>query len=210
MQKKRCRGVYIAEGRTKQTTQRQQRDNKRKTTDNTTAGTHMTERQDQQERFSTIVHRYENMVKNIGANFYHPDTYLFRQIVVDLTTYLWLVFRNLPPGAVIHNEKAWIYTILYRKALNLVRSEKRYQQHLVYGSDLTTLPDNGSQDPMVSRLYNAIDKLNDSDRELILMYIDQIPIKEIAIHYDKSQHHVRRRIEKIKKTLRNINSQIDL
>lgn len=170
----------------------------------------MTARKNNQERFSTIVHRYENMVKNIGANFYHPDTYLFRQIIVDLTTYLWLVFRNLPPGAVIHNEKAWIYTILYRKALNLVRSEKRYQQHLVYGSDLTTLPDNGSQDPMVGKLYNAIDKLNDSDRELILMYIDQIPIKEIAIHYDKSQHHVRRRIEKIKKTLRNINSQIDL
>lgn len=170
----------------------------------------MTARQDQQERFSTIVHRYETMVKNIGANFYHPDTYLFRQIIVDLTTYLWLVFRDLPPDTVIRNEKAWIYTILYREALNLVRNEKRYQQHLVYDSDLTTLPDNGDQDPMVSRLYNAIDKLNDSDRELILMYIDQIPIKEIASHYNKSQHHVRRRIEKIKRTLRDINNQIDL
>ena len=82
----------------------------------------MTGHDDSRELFDAIVRRHEGTIKKIGALFYMPGSYHYDELVCDLTTYLWLVFYNLPRGTVISHEHAWVYSILYRKALNIIPS----------------------------------------------------------------------------------------
>ena len=85
----------------------------------------MTGHDDSRELFDAIVRRHEGTIKKIGALFYMPGSYHYDELVCDLTTYLWLVFYNLPRGTVISHEHAWVYSILYRKAECTAKSLSR-------------------------------------------------------------------------------------
>ena len=158
-------------------------------------------------RFKKIAHKNADTIKLVASNFYSPDSYHFRALLTDLTTHLWLTVRNLDPGTRIYNEQAWVYAILYRKALNIVRDEQRHQKHLIYNADLSNLPDKQEQehDPDTEQLYSLINCLDDKDKELITMYLDGIPIKAIAALNGKTLLQTQQHLLYLRKKLRKLN-----
>ena len=135
---------------------------------------------DTYKRFKAIIHKYEHTIKVISLHFYCPDSYNFRALQCDLSTYLWLLYRTLPPDSNALESQAWVHTTLYYKAVNLVRDEQRYQKKLDYDADLSTLADDDNGNPYVTRLRQLIDQLDQQDQTIILMYLDRIPVKKIA------------------------------
>ncbi|MBR1835134.1 MAG: sigma-70 family RNA polymerase sigma factor [Bacteroidales bacterium] len=158
------------------------------------------------EHFTAIVRQNEKLIKSIAAHFEEPDSLNFHQLTTDLATHLWLIFRDLPDTTLL-DSRAWVYTTLYRKAINITRDEDRYQKHFVYGLDLTNLPeDHTSPDPLVPHLQHLINQLDDRDRETILMFIDGLSIDEIAAHLHKTKSQTYNRLHAIRNRLRRLNS----
>ena len=160
-------------------------------------------------QFKAIASKYENTFKVISSHFYYPDTYNQHALMCDLITYLWGVSRSLPPNSKYLDNHAWIYTILYRKAVNLVRDEQRYQNHLNYDADLSSLADEENRDPVAIRLHQLIDLLDSQDRLIVHMYLDHIPVKVIARRIGKSTSRVYQILDEIRDRLRKLNKQME-
>ena len=168
----------------------------------------MTDEQYCWEQFTAMVRRHEKTIHKIGALHYAPGSYGYSEMVCDLTTHLWLAYRDLPEGTVNRDEEAWVFTVVYRKALNLARNEHRRQQHFVYGADLTGLADTDDRDPYVDRFYHLVERLDSADQELITMYLDGKSTKELAKSLNTRQLTVQRRIAKIRETIEKLNKTI--
>ena len=103
-----------------------------------------------------------------------------------------------------------MHKVLYHHALNLTRHEARYQQHNVYGADLTELADIDRGDPLVSRLYILIALLPADDRKLVMQYIAKTPVRQMAKERGMSLLSVYRRISRIIDELRRLNAVTDV
>ena len=160
------------------------------------------------EQFTALVRKHEETINRLSAYFYMPNSYLFYEMRTFLTTYLWEVYSQLPTDVVIFNEKGWVFTILYRQAVKHARDERHYQSHLVYGADLSGYVDNDDADPRVTRLYHLIGRLDEEDRDIITMYLDRVPVAQIARTQGKSTIYIYRRIKKIVEILRRLNQDI--
>ena len=158
------------------------------------------------ERFKELFHQNADTIKLIAANFYAPDSFLFRSLTTDLTTHLWLTLRDMDTDSPIQHEQVWIYNILYNKALNLVRSEQHYQQHFIYHADLTSIPDIQERHPQTEQLYRLINRLNDRDKKLITMHLDGIPLQEIAAVEGKTTLQIHQHLLYLRKKLRKLNN----
>ena len=161
------------------------------------------------EQFTALIRKNEETIKRISASFHIPGTPQFREMMSDLTTYLWSVYSKMPPDIVIYKERQWVYTILYRKASNIVRNEKRHQSHLEYDFDFSNYSYSDEDQQLVSRMYRLINHLEQDDREIITMYLDKVPVRQIAIVKNKHVIYIYRRINKIIETLRCLNEEID-
>lgn len=169
----------------------------------------MTAEKDNYERFVAMLHKHRGTIELISKMFYPACDYSYREMVCDLTTFLWEVWCELPSDAVIYNERAWVYTLLYRKATNLMREEGRRQHHFDYDADLSEVVYDDGDDPLIRRMYRLIGRLDRKDRELVMMVIDRIPIRQIAHNKGKSPWNIYRRLEKIVGLLRQYNVVFD-
>lgn len=156
---------------------------------------------DSLQQFATLARKHERTIRKISASYYVLDSYSYHELVNDLTTYLWLVYRDLPPETVIRDERAWVFVILSRRARDLVRKECTYQRRLVYGADLTGVADDSGTSSQISRLYRLIEELDKDEREDILMYIDKVSIKRLAAAKGLKYLDAYRRIASIEKKL---------
>lgn len=168
----------------------------------------MTDEEYRYDQFTSLVRRNEKTIQKIGAVHCKPYSYNYDEMVCDLITHLWLVYRSLPDGGGIRDEEAWVFTIAYRYALKLIRDEGRRQQHFVYGADLTVLADTDGRDPYVDKFYHIVGQLDETDQELITMYIDGRTTKELAKSRNTRRLTIQRRIAKIRDTIIEINKTI--
>ena len=169
----------------------------------------MAAEKDNYERFVAMLRKHRDTIELVGRVFYPTGDYNYLELVCDLTTFLWAVCNEMPTNAVIFNEKAWVYSLLYRKASNLVRNESRRQRHFEYEADLSEMVCDSGEDPRVRRMYRLIDRLALEDREIVLMYIDKVPVNRIALTKGKSPWAVYRIIEKAVNELRRLDAELD-
>ena len=71
---------------------------------------------------------------------------------------------------------------------------------------IATLADTRQED-LYDKLYRLIDRLDDTDKSLILLYLDNIPSRQIAIITGVGEATARKRIERIKQKLIKLNEQ---
>lgn len=166
----------------------------------------MSSQKNDSKRFAALVRKHEKTIQKISASYYVLGSYSYHELANDLTTYLWQVFRDLPAETVIDDENAWVFVVLSRHARDLVRNERTYQSKLVYGANLTGLADDSATSSDISRLYRLIKELDKDDREEILMYIDKVPIKQIAVARGKKYLNTYRNIARIRKKLSKLNT----
>lgn len=156
------------------------------------------------ERIMAVVRSQKVAIMSIAAAFYRPGSYCFDAMVCDLSTYLWQVLVSLPPEQDITSEEAWVYTVLYRKAHNLLRNESRYQRRLVYDADLSNVA-NDDPDRLIDKMYYLIRQLDEEEQEMITLYLKHGNMMKMANAMGASYIKVVRRLSGIFDKLARLN-----
>lgn len=103
-------------------------------------------------------------------------------------------------------ESTWVYRVALNRALRN-RQAKRQRLHFVALTqeiiDRLALID--ESDPLLERLYGLIDKLEPTDRALILLYLDNCSIRQMAIINGCSENTIKNRISMIRNKLKALN-----
>lgn len=99
----------------------------------------------------------------------------------------------------------WIYRLSLNICLTLIRKKKKNKQH--FNSDYNTQIEAMDDDPTFSDeslnlLYEAIKKLTEIDRAVILLYLEEKPNKEIAEIIGTTPNNIGVRVNRIKERLK--------
>ena len=96
----------------------------------------------------------------------------------------------------------WIYRIAVNTCLTYLRSEKRQAKDELTENIIETRPEEFSdKNEQVALLYTCISKLEENDRLLITMVLDELPYPEIADIVGISEGNLRVKIHRIKQKL---------
>lgn len=164
----------------------------------------MEDDQIEQEKFLGFLSRCERTLFKVCLTYTdrQPDSVrdLYQEIVCNLWQ-AWPRFRH----------ESSVNTWVYRIALNTAAAQWRKRSHapgIVQLSDelVATLADLQHEN-LCEQLYGLIDQLNNVDKSLILLYLDNIPYVQIADIVGVNETTARKRVERIKDKLIKINMQ---
>lgn len=95
----------------------------------------------------------------------------------------------------------WIYRISLNTCLTLFKNHKKKGNSIEISNEGSN-SNQAFENEDLNLLYNAIKKLPELDRAIILLYLDENPHKEIAEIIGKSPNNIAVRINRIKKQLK--------
>jgi len=101
----------------------------------------------------------------------------------------------------------WIYRLSLNICLTLIKKKKNNKQHYTsdYNMPSEAMEDSHAfSDESLNLLYDAIKKLSEIDRAVILLYLEEKPNKEIADIIGTSPNNIGVRVNRIKERLKKI------
>lgn len=100
----------------------------------------------------------------------------------------------------------WVYRITLNVCLTLLKKKKNNVQHFVSDSVLEeeTESNYAFSDESLNLLYEAIRRLSEIDRAIIMLYLDEKSYKEIADIIGTNQNNIGVRVKRIKDRLKKI------
>jgi RNA polymerase sigma-70 factor (ECF subfamily) len=151
---------------------------------------------------------FEEMLRNMDSIIYRicfaftnrqPDNVddLYQEITCKLWKG-WLGYRGEC------DLKTWVYRIAYNTAVDDYRARHATdsQRFVPFDDDLSDNLTDEVHEEQVDTLYRLIDRLSDKDKEIVFLYLDQVPEKEIARVIGKSVPAVKQSIYRIKNKLK--------
>ena len=126
---------------------------------------------------------------------------LFQEVLLN-------IWKSLPSFENKSSVNTWVFRIAVNVCLRFKYSIDRKKKMFVKlnGISLLNVSDstsNYSQDPSYTELYNCIKSLEDLDKSIVLLYLEELPYKEIASVTGLSENHVAVKIKRIKEKLFN-------
>ena len=128
----------------------------------------------------------------------HKD--LFQEISIQL-------FRAYPKFKGEAKFSTWMYRVALNTAISLYRKSKREIKTSEIFDNLKELEFHdydATKDNQVKQLYKAIHTLNDIDKALALMYLDDKPYAEISITLGISEVNARVKMNRVKTKLKKL------
>jgi RNA polymerase sigma-70 factor (ECF subfamily) len=100
----------------------------------------------------------------------------------------------------------WVYRIALNVCLTLLKKEKNNVQHFVSDSVMEeeTVSNYAFSDESLNLLYEAIRRLSEIDRAIIMLYLEEKSYKEIAEIIGTNQNNIGVRVKRIKERLQKI------
>ena len=100
----------------------------------------------------------------------------------------------------------WVYRISLNVCLTLLKKKKNNSQHFVSDSLLAeeTEDNYAFSDESLNLLYDAIKKLSEIDRAIIMLYLEEKSYQEIADIIGTNQNNIGVRVKRIKMRLKKI------
>lgn len=155
-------------------------------------------------RFLAFFRRNEQTVYKVASHFYICNSYYFHDMVSRLVEHLWMVYSSHSADTDTLHEEQWVGMLLFRKALNIYRNNLRHENRFPVDSSVSVdcLPSpHDDEKPNIRQLYRLIARLDKEDRDLLYLYLDEVPIKEIAQIKGRSYLFVNRWLHRIEKKL---------
>ena len=100
----------------------------------------------------------------------------------------------------------WIYRISLNVCLTLLKKKKNNRQHFVSDSIISeeTEDNYAFSDESLNLLYDAIRKLSEIDRAIIMLYLEEKPYQEIASIIGTNPNNIGVRVKRIKDKLKTL------
>lgn len=149
--------------------------------------------------FMEMLHQCRGVLLKVCMAFTDRKTESIRDLYQDIVYNLWLGYPEFQGRSSV---KTWAFGV----AMNTVKMRHRYrkrQPRFVEWDEvqLERVADTGG-DPMVEDLYRLIDRLDEKDRELLLLYLDGVPQKDIAQIFHRTETVINQKISRLKKKLK--------
>jgi RNA polymerase sigma-70 factor (ECF subfamily) len=155
-----------------------------------------------QERFQELLARHRGIAfKVANAYCWNPEDQ--RDLVQEIYAQVWRAFPRYDPH---RSFSTWMYRIALNVAISYRRSLASRDRHLspVEGTTLEAIADTRSAeaDERVRELYRVIDRLDDLNRALVLLYLDGHHYADIAEVLGITETNVATKLNRLKQRLR--------
>ena len=163
----------------------------------------MATRTDLQERFGELLEQHRRIVFKVANTYcWHPEDRA--DLAQEICAQLWRAFPAYDPA---RSFSTWMYRIALNVAISSVRSSRRRDRHTVpFDADVHDVPhDTGGvieADERIRTLYRVINQLDDLNRALLLLYLDEHSYREIADILGISETNVATKLGRLKQRLR--------
>ncbi|WP_120488307.1 RNA polymerase sigma factor [Bergeyella cardium] len=153
--------------------------------------------------FSDLIKDNQGLIIKISRMYTHSqedEKDLFQEIVLQL----WRSYGSFKGNSKI---TTWMYRIALNTAITLFRKKSRTiktdeLQDFHYKKE--TEEDDSEQAQQISTLYSVIKMLPDTERAIVMMYLDDLPYKEIAANLGITEGNARVKMNRLKKTLKEL------
>lgn len=154
------------------------------------------------ENFLTIIKDHQNLIYKICYS-YCSDMEKRNDLQQEIFLQLWKSFEKYDGRAKM---STWIYRISLNTAISFYRKNKKHNNKKAdINESLISLSysDNTiEQNENITLLYSIINQLNDFDKALILLYLDDYKYEDIAEILGITKTNVATKISRIKKVLK--------
>ncbi|AQX08269.1 MULTISPECIES: RNA polymerase sigma factor [Elizabethkingia] len=154
--------------------------------------------------FSKLVKENQGLIIKVARMYTNtPDDQqdLFQEIVLQL----WRSYDTFKGNSKI---STWMYRValntaitLFRKTTRTVKTDELADFHQPIDDD------NDDNQQQITLLYKVIKMLGDIDRAIVMMYLDDVPYKDIAENIGITEVNARVKMNRLKKTLKDLMTQ---
>jgi RNA polymerase sigma-70 factor, ECF subfamily len=155
----------------------------------------------EEKKFVNLINEHQGLIHKVCI-MYENDPEVRNDLFQEIVLQLWKSFPSF-------RGEAKISTWMYRIALNTAISGFRKETRKIKTEDLREVHFNISEhgdetEENLQKLQRAIRQLNEIDRAMIMMALEEIPYEEIAETIGISQNNVRVRMNRVREKLRKL------
>lgn len=156
----------------------------------------------EKDTFVSIIKNNQNLIFKI-CNSYCSNPENRKDLQQEILMQLWASFSKFDGRVKI---STWIYRIALNTAITYYRSTSKQNKHKVTIDtsiiSLSNFDTDSEIDENLAMLYQFIERLNEMDKALILLYLDNNQYKDISDILGISQTNVGTKINRIKNKLK--------
>ena len=152
--------------------------------------------------FVTLVQEHQNLIHKIGLLYTNSDEE-HKDFFQEITMQLWKAYPKFRGDAKF---STWMYRVGINTAISLYRKSKSRIQSFSFDDVSYKIPQtetyDDTQDQQLKSIYAALNHLNDIDKAVILLYLEDKSYKEISDTIGISEVNARVKMNRIKKKLK--------
>lgn len=155
------------------------------------------------DEFLELVNRYQPVIHRV-CRMYADSPEDRRDLFQETLYQLW---RSYPSFKGRSNFSTWVYRIALNTAITALRREQKRPPNVEFQDDMQHVPaPSGALDDAqrTAQLYRAIRSLNDVERALVMLYLDDLSYKEMADILGLSESNIGVKLNRIKAKLQHI------
>ena len=156
----------------------------------------------EKDKFISVIRDNQNLIYKICYS-YCKNADKRKDLQQEILIQLWNSFSKFDGRVKL---STWIYRIALNTAITFYRNDSKHSDNkisidasIISLSDFEYVPE---QDENIAMLYQFIEKLNELDKALILLYLDNNKQKDIAEVLGISETNVATKISRIKKFIK--------
>lgn len=159
-------------------------------------------------KFIDLIESNQGIIHKI-CNIYTDDEFSHEDLFQEIVLQLWRSFESFKGEAKF---STWMYRVSLNTAIVLIRKKKKsiitssYENQIL---NIKTEEIDTITEERIQLLYSAIKFLNSVERALILMYLEDVPYKEIAETLGITEVNVRVKMNRVKIKLKNIITKLE-
>ena len=152
--------------------------------------------------FVTLVQEHQNLIHKICRLYTNSDAE-HKDLFQEITIQLWKAYPKFRGDAKF---STWMYRVGINTAISLYRKSKNRIQSFSFDDVSYKIPHNetydDTQDQQLKSIYAALNHLNDIDKAVIFLYLEDKNYKEISEAIGISEVNARVKMNRIKKKLK--------
>lgn len=154
------------------------------------------------ERFLKMLADCEGIIFRACMYFTDRKPENVNDLYQEIVQRLWLSYPDFNQAS---KTSTWVYRIAVNTGFEHLRRKKSTPPTVSLTAEHYKVLADESGNALMERLYELIDRLEPDERMLIFLYLDRVPQADIAASLGLTVNSVRKRIQKIKEKLKQMN-----
>ena len=154
-----------------------------------------------EKEFVTLIEEHQNLIHKI-CRLYTKSNTEYKDLFQEITIQLWKAYPKFRGDSKF---STWMYRVGINTAITLYRKSKRRIQSLSFEDVAYKVPQSESydytEDQQIKAIYQAIKQLNDIEKAVVFLYLEDKSYKEISNTIGITEVNARVRMNRIKKKL---------